>query len=427
MNIISKIYNKIVFLIILILFLYASIFLISSVHDINRSVDEYIYKSLKKDKKLDDLEICEIFSCIAIKNKNKNKIIYYDKNDKTNPIFFQTVHHKNTQNLHIMDNFYFDFSLLAFSYKIDERYVYFDIRKDSKKNKTIMMLTLPLIVLFFTYVIFITIKDEKEEILIATAGNEALLANRSMINIAENIHHELNTPLEVIDNKLEKIRRSLNFYLSGQTKQKNKETKGSELLKLPNLEEDFEFIRNASEQIYTVLEKMKSFKHLRYSNGNKSIKNIIDGSFKIINLSNTNFEYKVDKKLSKFSLNGEVLKNADLLNIMLNHIKNSLEANSSKIFIILVEANAKRIKFRIIDNGNGIPPKAQKNIFKPNFSTKSVSDGIRGNGMYLNKHILKGAGGDIKLISTSNKGTTLEISLPIKERDKDKDNHKEGV
>jgi signal transduction histidine kinase len=265
--------------------------------------------------------------------------------------------------------------------------------------------------------IYNIIKKEKEELILINIGVEASLANKSMINITENIHHELNTPLEVIDNKIEKIHKELSIFLLQEyeiignidTISEDRIYRNKRLLKL---NEDFGFIKTSSEQIYAVLEKMKGFKHLRYSNGNKSIKNIIDGGFKIINISNSNFEYKVDNELENYKIGTDKLKNADFLSIILNHLKNSLEAFASKIFILFNKYENDKIYIRIIDNGNGIPEDIQKKIFTPNFSTKNSDSGIRGNGMYLNKHVLSHTGGDINLISSSKKGTTIELEIP---------------
>jgi sensor histidine kinase regulating citrate/malate metabolism len=146
------------------------------------------------------------------------------------------------------------------------------------------------------------------------------------------------------------------------------------------------------------------------------VTDIVNGGFKIINISNSNFETTVDKRLNDFSLLSEGLKNADLLSILLNHFKNSLEADASKILVLFSSFDKGKLSIRIIDNGNGIPEEAQSKIFKANFSTKIGDSGIRGNGMYLNKHIISGVGGDIKLIGSSNRGTTIELTFPAKLR-----------
>ncbi|RLC47060.1 MAG: hypothetical protein DRH57_04830, partial [Candidatus Cloacimonadota bacterium] len=146
----------------------------------------------------------------------------------------------------------------------------------------IFTIVIPISLAIFIYPLFISIRNEKENAIRQNVGNEALLANKSMIMITENIHHELNTPLEIIDNKIEKIHKVIDDYLVGEYKFFQKysssidtngltreewekiEKRGIDA-KLIKLTPDFEFIRTSSEQIYNILEKMKGFKHMRYS------------------------------------------------------------------------------------------------------------------------------------------------------------------
>lgn len=266
----------------------------------------------------------------------------------------------------------------------------------------------------FIFFLILSLNRERSIALKSLAGNEAILTNKSFILITENIHHELNTPLEVIDNKLEKIHSVISEYVSRKNPQHNKRDID---IKLNSLEEDFHFIKQSSEQIYSVLEKTRGFKHLRYSNGNKSIYDIVEGAFKIMSISNSNFKYQIDPKLKKYKLNYSIVKdfkNADLLNIVLNHIKNSLEANSNKIHIIFNNYNKKLLSFSIIDNGNGVKENLKKHIFSPNFSTKAEYDNvIRGNGLYLNKSILNGSQGDVILLDSTQYGATFQIKISV--------------
>jgi len=313
---------------------------------------------------------------------------------------------------------------------------YFEIGNETLKNNLLLLMgvLIPLTMISFMYPLMISIRNEKEESIRIHVGNEALLANKSMIMITENIHHELNTPLEVIDNKIEKIHRIIEEYLASEYEyyEEHKDEPGfidrynSEVntkrdinSKLISLNPDFEFIKVASEQIYNILDKMKGFKHMRYSNGNKSIADIVDAAFKIISISNGEFEHKYDQKLSNYSINSKSFKNADLLGILINNIKNSLEASADKVYILVNKFEDGFLKIRIIDNGKGIPKKAIKNIFEPNFSTKSADKTIRGNGMYLNRQILHSTGGDTYVVETSTHGTTLELVFPVVERETD--------
>ena len=108
-----------------------------------------------------------------------------------------------------------------------------------------------------------------------------------------------------------------------------------------------------------------------------------------------------------------------MLNILLNHLKNSLEANSNKIHIVFNNINKNSLYFSIIDNGSGIPQEMVKRIFLPNSSTKEeYNQFIRGNGLYLNKSILTLSQGDVTLLNTSKYGTTFQLRITITPKEK---------
>jgi len=379
-------------------------------------INTQLNNNIKEYGEIDREQLCKIAQCVRVASVDLKKCYTPgNKGHLTRVEYRENIFNKIKGSLYITDTY----QLTVYN---ETANTHFALNTDDifKEYISLMTIFVPLSLLLFIYPLIRSISNEQEEALIMLAGNEALLANKSMINITENIHHELNTPLEVIDNKIEKIRRVLSDFLLDQafttSNLEVSEERRTLNRKLSRLEEDFQFIRSSSEQIYSVLEKMKGFKHLRYSNGNKSIKNIIDGGFKIINISNTNFEFKVDKKLSKYRIDSKLLKNADLLSVTLNHIKNSLEANSSKVYILFAGYQNNYLRVRIIDNGKGIPKKVQRDIFCANFSTKNDDGSIRGNGMYLNRHIIRTAKGEISLISSSTKGTTIELKIPANEK-----------
>jgi signal transduction histidine kinase len=63
------------------------------------------------------------------------------------------------------------------------------------------------------------------------------------------------------------------------------------------------------------------------------------------------------------------------------------------------------------DNGNGIPKTILDKIFQPFFTTKPTGEGT-GLGLSLSYDIVKAHGGEIKLITKENEGTTFTIHLP---------------
>lgn len=271
-----------------------------------------------------------------------------------------------------------------------------------------------LITIVFLVVIY---KRSEEEHILQTLGSEAILSNQSMILIAENVHHELNTPLEVIDNKVEKVHRIISNYLISIDKHEeiDKETLTDLTKSLIKTNADFEFIKQASEQIYTVLEKMKGFKHLRYSNGNKTLYDICIGSLKTLSISNSGFDYSVDNELDNYKIRcvrDKILKNVDLVNVVINHIKNSLEAKSTRVEINFGGFKDNKLHILIVDNGNGIPKPVLDKIFLPNFSTKEENGAVRGNGMYLNKFILESTGGSVQILDSTSNGTIIELIIP---------------
>jgi signal transduction histidine kinase len=262
--------------------------------------------------------------------------------------------------------------------------------------------------IFYIISIIKIIEKEKKLSLLLQNKMSALVSNNSLVILTENIHHELNTPLEIIDNKIEKIHKAIEQYL---IKVPNSNRTIDKKLKI--VLNDFDYIRMASEQIYNILSKMKRYKHIKYSNGDKSLKDIYENAFIILSISVREMEYKIDERLNCLSLSHDKLMNADLLGIVINNIKNSLEAGATKLLVIISKYEKGFLYVRLIDNGSGIPKHIIDKVFEPNFSSKAKEGEIRGNGMFLVKQLLNQVQGNIKIIETSSLGTTLELKFPV--------------
>ena len=70
------------------------------------------------------------------------------------------------------------------------------------------------------------------------------------------------------------------------------------------------------------------------------------------------------------------------------------------------------IEIRIHDNGLGIPPHIIDKIFQPFFTTKPTGQGT-GLGLSLSYDIVKAHGGELKVQTKEEEGTTFSVQLPI--------------
>ncbi len=102
---------------------------------------------------------------------------------------------------------------------------------------------------------------------------------------------------------------------------------------------------------------------------------------------------------------------------LLNVVGNALEAVEgceapAVVVSTLREPDGKWLRVEVTDNGPGVPPEKQAEIFRPFVSTK----GSRGTGLGLavSRKILREHGGDILLKSQLGQGSTFALRLPMR-------------
>ncbi len=71
-----------------------------------------------------------------------------------------------------------------------------------------------------------------------------------------------------------------------------------------------------------------------------------------------------------------------------------------------------KIEIKVADNGNGIPQKILDKIFQPFFTTKPTGQGT-GLGLSLSYDIVKAHGGELKVETKENEGSTFTIQIPM--------------
>lgn len=100
--------------------------------------------------------------------------------------------------------------------------------------------------------------------------------------------------------------------------------------------------------------------------------------------------------------------------VFLNILNNALAAvpDGGRITLTTWNADERFVGVSIEDNGCGMSEETTKNMFEPFFTTKKEKG--TGLGMSITYGIVKRLGGELKVRSTLNEGTTMTILLPKK-------------
>ena len=100
-------------------------------------------------------------------------------------------------------------------------------------------------------------------------------------------------------------------------------------------------------------------------------------------------------------------------NLLHNAIKFS---EPGEEIIITIKENKQTVTFSVSDNGLGIPEEMQKRLFDINFNTSrkgTSGESSTGIGLILCKDLIEKNNGTLKIESAENKGTTINVSLPL--------------
>lgn len=100
--------------------------------------------------------------------------------------------------------------------------------------------------------------------------------------------------------------------------------------------------------------------------------------------------------------------------ILLNLLANAVDAAHGRprpeVELRLVHDGAVA-RFVVRDNGTGIPPAVERRMFEPFFTTKHQEG--TGLGLYVSRALARSHGGDITVLETGPRGTSIELTLPV--------------
>ena len=104
-----------------------------------------------------------------------------------------------------------------------------------------------------------------------------------------------------------------------------------------------------------------------------------------------------------------------LTQVFLNLILNAVDAMPTGGTLTIETTPARKgdyLQADFTDTGTGIPPHVQSHIFDPFFTMKSQGKGT-GLGLSVSLEIIRKHGGDIRLCSRVDKGSTFSVLLPL--------------
>jgi len=235
------------------------------------------------------------------------------------------------------------------------------------------------------------------------------------IVIANLVLYTINNGEEVINYHLEykdlkkenEIRKSL-FKISHEIKNPLAVCKAYiDLFDINDIETFKKYVPIISREIDKMLILLQDFLLVNKDNINLDIMDINmlleDTISSILNLNK--FDIELNCSEDEVFINGDYNR---LSQVITNMIKNSYEAESSKI-IINSYLDCSNVIVEIIDNGTGIENSIMDKIYEPFYTTKKDGTGL---GVALSKEIVEAHDGTIKYYNNII-GTTAKISLPL--------------
>jgi signal transduction histidine kinase len=214
-----------------------------------------------------------------------------------------------------------------------------------------------------------------------------------------NMSHELRTPLTAIKGYSE--------YLKDEVKDR------------PDLQKAVYHLNNESKRLTKLVEEVLTLSR-------------IDSSSESFNYLRLNFSELIHETVEKMQLRAEKYRikinsklepdiyilgdNEKLIQVIINLLDNAFKFSSveSKVEIILCK-EGNMASLSITDEGIGIPKEASEKVFE-RFYRAQNAEGVPGTGLGLSivKHIIDTHKGSIELTSGAERGTIVELKLPIK-------------
>ncbi|MBS1545738.1 MAG: hypothetical protein JST14_19020 [Bacteroidetes bacterium] len=259
------------------------------------------------------------------------------------------------------------------------------------------------------------------------ATQAQLIQTEKMASLGEmtaGIAHEIQNPLNFVNNFSE-----VSNELLDEMKEELVKGNASEASAIADdVKQNIEKVLHHGKRADAIVKSM--LQHSRSSSGQKELTDINALCDEYLRLAyhglrakdktfSAKFETDLDPTVGKLNVVSQ-----DIGRVILNLINNAFYAVAEKKkqsgdqlyepqVLVRTKRDGNQIKISVADNGNGIPTKVLDKIFQPFFTTKPTGQGT-GLGLSLSYDIItKGHGGELKVQTKENEGSTFYIVLPV--------------
>lgn len=241
--------------------------------------------------------------------------------------------------------------------------------------------------------------DKKREQFLVEAEQPNKLA--SIGRLAAGVAHEINNPLAVINQKAGLVQDFLEMSDDFAHKQAMGETLDGIQNNVHRCKEITHRLLGFARQADVKIEEIDI---------NVIVREIVDFLAKEASYSQIKIDFDLDERISKI-----VSDHGQLQQIFLNIANNAIDAigKNGQITLSSRQVDPDNIQVIISDDGPGISREVQKHIFDPFFTTKETGKGT-GLGLSIVYGLINKLGGKISVDSEIGKGTSFEITLPVK-------------
>ena len=107
---------------------------------------------------------------------------------------------------------------------------------------------------------------------------------------------------------------------------------------------------------------------------------------------------------------------AKLRQVLTNLVTNALDAcgSAGRVVILIDQSSPGVLSVEVHDTGSGLTPEARGRIFEPFFTTKPTGGGL---GLAIARAIARAHGGEIAVVSTTERGTIFRLTIPATNKD----------